>query len=356
MRGTGGTYLRGNVYWIRYRHRGQLFRESSESESETVARRLLKKRIGETGKRGAKFLGPTEERLKFDDIAKMLTDDYAANERKSAKRIEQAVEHLRGAFGLDRAVDITTDRVQGYIADRRKAGAANATINRELAALKRMFRIAVNAERLSRAPHISMLEENNARQGFLDHGQWLALRDALPDHLRGPISFLYLSGWRVSEMKALEWRDIDVAGKVIRLRPELSKNKRGRVLPLSGELADVIERASDARRLDCPFVFHVAGRPLVDFRGSWSAACKAAGLRGLLIHDLRRTAVRNMVRAGIPERIAMELSGHKTRAVFDRYDIVNEADLMDAVARRDDYLAAQPTQPRIVTIPRPQKA
>src|SRR5262249_59245483 len=114
--------------------------------------------------------------------------------------------------------------------DGEKKGAANASINRELAALKRLFSLAIEAEKLSSKPKISLLEENNARQGFLDHAGFLALCENLPDHLKDPVKFLYLSGWRVSEMRALEWRDVDLAGKIVRLRPELSKNKEGRLL------------------------------------------------------------------------------------------------------------------------------
>ena len=212
-----------------------------------------------------------------------------------------------------------------------------------------MFTLAVQAGRLSTRPHIPMLEENNARQGFVDHESFLALQDTLPEHLKDPVAFLYLSGWRVSEMRGLEWRDVDLPGRVIRLRPELSKNKTGRVLPLSGDLLDVIARAAERRRLDCPAVFHVDGQAIGDFRVSWQRACVATGLgamlptgqqtptgepilayKGLTPHDLRRSAVRNMLRAGIAERVCMALSGHKTRAIFDRYNIVSEADLTEA--------------------------
>jgi integrase len=280
------------------------------------------------------------------------------------------MEHLRESFALMRAVDITTDRVRAHVTARQEAGAKNASINRELAALKRMFTLAVQAGRLSTRPYIPMLEENNARQGFVDHGNFLALRDALPDYLKDPVMFLYLSGWRVSEMRGLEWRDVDLAGRVIRLRPELSKNKDGRVLPLSGELLQVIERAAERRRLDCMRVFHVGGQQIGDVRKPWARACVAAGLgamitvetpggpkrkyQGLTRHDLRRSAVRNMVRAGITERVCMALSGHKTRAVFDRYNIVSEADLTAAADKLDSHLQQQPTTGRVVPL-RPSK-
>ena len=154
-------------------------------------------------------------------------------------------------------------------------------------------------------------------------------------------------------MRQLEWRDVDLRGRVARLRPEISKNKDGRLLPLMGELLEILEQAAERRRLDCTFVFHVNGEPIGQFRKSWKTACKAAGLSGLIPHDLRRTAVRNMVRAGIPERVAMALSGHKTRAIFDRYNIVSEADLADAAGRLYAHLRAQQTRrAEVATLPK----
>ena len=134
-------------------------------------------------------------------------------------------------------------------------------------------------------------------------------------------------------MRTLEWRDVDLAGREVRLRPEVSKNKDGRVLPLRGELLEIVESARDVRRMDCPFVFHDEGEPICDSRKAWKTACKKAKLSGIIVHDLRRTAVRNMVRAGIPERVAMELSGHKTRRIFDRYNIVSNEDLAAATGK-----------------------
>lgn len=304
-RGAGSIFLRGPIYWIRYSHHGQEFRESSRSESESVARRFLKERLRETGRRG-KFLGPAEDRLKFGDLAEIIRNEYAINGRRSGRRLEASLKQLRASFGLDRAVDITADRIAAYAVARRASGAANATINRELAALKRMFKIAVDNERLSRAPHISMLAEANVRQGFLEHAEFVALQEALPERLRDPIKFLYKSGWRVGEMRSLEWSDVDSAGTEIRLPPAKSKNKEGRFLPLTGDLADLIARARANRRLDCSLVFHSEGKPFLDFRVAWASACQAAGLGKLLVHDLRRTAVRNFDRARVSRSAAMK--------------------------------------------------
>jgi integrase len=339
VRGLGTIYKRGSIWWTRYWHRGQEFRESSHSDNEADARRLLRKRLGEIG--SGKLIGPAAERVGFEDLAKALTNDYEVNRKRSIRSAELSIRHLRNYFGLHRAVDIRTDQISDYVLVRRQEGAANGSINRELSCLKRMFNLALKAGRLSHAPYIPLLDENNARQGFLDHNLFITLRQALPDYLRDPVSFLYLSGWRLGEMQTLQWRDVDVAGKLIRLRAEHSKNKATRILPLAGELLEVIERARDSRRLDCQLVFHRQGRPIGDFRKAWSNACRSAAVDGLIVHDLRRSAIRNMVRAGIPERVAMALSGHKTRSVFDRYNIVSEADLAEASERLHAHLASQ---------------
>jgi len=344
-----GVVYEDPAWWIAYSHRGKEYRESSHSESEAVARRLLKKRIGEIG--AGRVVGQVEEKVTFDEMAEDLTRDYKTNGRR-VSAVEFPIKHLRRSFGFDRALDITTDRIRKHVDRRQKKGAANATINRELAALKRMFSLAVQAGKLSHKPHIPTLEENNARQGFLDHGICLSLRNGLPAHLKDPVTFLYLSGWRVSEMRSLEWRDMDLAGQVVRLRPEVSKNKDGRLLPLRGELLEVVERRRERRRLDRANVFHHEGQPIGDFRKAWKSACKAAGLDGIIVHDLRRTAVRNMVRAGVPERVAMSLSGHKTRNVFDRYNIVSEADLAEAAERIHVYLGQQTTKSAVAGIKR----
>ena len=195
-----------------------------------------------------------------------------------------------------------------------------------------------------------MLREDNARQGFLDLGSFLALRDNLPDDLKGPVSFLYLSGWRVGEMRALEWRDVDLDAHEIRLRPENSKNKTGRILPLTGELLEIVQRAWSQRSPVCLFVFQRSGRSIGDFRKPWKSACSQAGLGGIIVHDMRRTAVRNMIRAGIPERVAMSLSGHKTRAIFDRYHIVSNSDLTQASEKLQVHLERQPQTGKVAKL------
>jgi len=174
----------------------------------------------------------------------------------------------------------------------------------------------------------------------MEHSEYLVFRGQLPADHQDILDFAYLTGWRRGEVLGLEWSDVDRSAGVVRLRPEKCKTREGRVLVLSKPLRDVIERLWRARVLGCPLVFHRQGRSLDHFKDTWRRACKAAGLPGKLFHDLRRTAVRNMVRAGIPERVAMQMSGHKTRSVFDRYNIVSETDLRQAAERLAAYVEA----------------
>src|SRR6202011_3645394 len=155
MRGMGRIFKRGSVYWIAYCYRGKEYRESSRSDSETQALKLLKRRLGEVG--SGRLVGPSEERLTFDDLGKMLLTDYEINGKRSVESVRLSLRHLRDFFGLDRAIDITADRVAKYVRDRQKEGAANGSINRELAALKRAFTLATRAGKMGSAPYISLL-------------------------------------------------------------------------------------------------------------------------------------------------------------------------------------------------------
>ena len=121
------------------------------------------------------------------------------------------------------------------------------------------------------------------------------------------------------------------------------RSRRGRVIALAGEVRTIIERRLKARRLDCLLIFHRNSKPVGDFRKSWASACRLVGVEGKLIYDLRRTAVRNMVRAGVDPAVAMKISGHRTRNVFDRYNIISEDDIRQAVLKTDAYVETLPT-------------
>jgi integrase len=227
---------------------------------------LLTKRVS-AAREPASGFDPRSERLTFDDLAEGYLRDYRVNRRRSVGHAERSVRHLRAVFGGRRAIDIDTDHVQTYTDTRLRDGAAPASVNRELAALKRMFSVAVQSRKGFRyRPHIPLLAEDNAREGFLEPADFETVRANLPAELADMATFAYLTGWRKGEVTALEWRDVDLRSGVIRLRAEHSKNKRPRVVALRGELLDLVQRRAALRRLDCLRVFHRNGRPVRSFR------------------------------------------------------------------------------------------
>jgi len=151
----------------------------------------------------------------------------------------------------------------------------------------------------------------------------------------------YYTGMRAGELVSLKWEHVDFSARQVRLDPGTTKNDDARTVPLSGELHERLQTMKQERDFhypDCPWVFSRSGRRIRSFRNSWTGTCERVGLDGLLFHDLRRSGVRNLVRAGVPEKVAMAISGHKTRAIFDRYNITNERDLADAARKLDAYI------------------
>ena len=260
---------------------------------------------------GLSFGGPQEERVMFEDLAKGIERDYKLRGLRSMRAAKGRMVHLKKAFGDVRALDITPDRVRDYQAHRRAEDASPATVNRETSHLARAFRIAVKSGLLTIVPPFpNRLEESAPRQGFFEHAEYLAVREHLtPAVYLDVLDFAYYSGWRRGEITGLTWREIDMAGGVIRLDPERSKTKTGRVLPLSVPLKEALQRRIATRRLDSLLVFHRDGEPMIDWRKAWAAACKLAKLPGKRLHDCRRTVARNLVRSGTPERVAMQLTG-----------------------------------------------
>ena len=351
---TGERVRHQQRTWVlRYYRDGRRHEESSHTTKKGDAARLLKLREG-TIVQGLPVTANVG-RLRFDEAVAAVMTDYEINGRRSLVDVEHRIRlHLKPHFGGRRMASITTADIRAYSAQRlapvtlledgtEKPGAARATVNRELAVLKRAFRLALQGGTLLHMPHIPMLREAAPRSGFFERSEFEDVREQLPAPLQPVVTFAYLTGWRVpSEVLPLTWGHVDRSEKTIRLDPGTTKNSEGRVLPyeLLPELEEVIEgqwtereRLAAASAVLCPYVFHREGTRIKYFGNAWKSACTAAGLPGKLVHDFRRTAVRNLVRAGVPEKIAMGITGHKTRSVFDRYDIVNEADLSNALGR-----------------------
>ncbi len=350
-----GAWIELPTWWIAYcgpkgeRKRREI-RESTHTEDEKKAGNILRdrvRRVAEDLDGGRVFQGPRQERVKVSDLLGALLADYERREIKGLRNVKVHETPIREFFGFRRAVSVTPDHVRRYIAERRglTPPRANSTINRELEILSRAYSLAVNEGRLSRKPVVPMLPEDNARKGFFEKDEL----DRILPHLPAPIDemarFAYMSGWRLGEVLGLRWDNVDRSAREIRL--DTSKNGEGRVLPLDEVDWQLFERLWAAREYRTPagpglsaYVFHRRGKPINEdtFGGQWRRARVKAKLPGKLFHDLRRTAARNMIRAGVAETVAMTITGHKTRAMFSRYNITSSEDKLQALRLRRAYV------------------
>jgi integrase len=350
--GSGSVYKRGKTWWIGYIHNGSQVCESAKTTDKAEARRILQTKLGQIAE--DRYIGPAAERVTFEELAEMVLVDYQVNGKRSLRELRiRLAKHLLPVFGEKKAKEISTEDIQEYILARQEQGASNAEVNRETAIVKRAFNLALRAERIHRKPYIPHLEENNIRQGFFEPWEFTAILARLPEYLRPPMSFAYSTGWRRGEILSLTWDRVEREEGAVRLYRGTTKNKDGRLIYLTQELRAVLAQQWQNHREQypaCPYVFHRDGQRIKDLRGAWERACKESGLAGKIPHDFRRSAVRNMVRAGIPERVAMMISGHRTRDVFDRYNIVSEGDLKEATRRLEATFTPQVTT-KSTTIP-----
>ena len=140
---------------------------------------------------------------------------------------------------------------------------------------------------------------------------------------------------RKAEILRLPWNRVDPFNRLIFL--EQTKNGEDRTLPLNDELYEMMLEQAKYKRDGCPFVFHRFGERIKSFGKAWRTACKNAGIEGRLVHDLRRTGVRNLIRAGVPQSVAMKISGHKDARFFSRYNIVDTRDVAEAMRKLSQY-------------------
>lgn len=338
-RGTLFRYRGSQNWFIKFYVDGRCQRETTGTSDRTEAEAFLVQRVDEAA-RGV-FHAPNE-RITFAELRERYLQNCAfkGNRTDPGRFIRQ----LAKWFGDGHGEAITEERISAYSRWRLEHDqVAPATLHRELSVLRRMLRLA--AHRLPRVPVIDMPRVHNARQGFFEESDLQAILPHLPPHASNLIEFLYLTGWRVSEALRLQWSDVDWKRQSVWLRD--SKNREPRVFPFKyhPRLEQVLRRQrqfvtewerGEARL--CSAVFPWRGRPMQKLRRSWKTACRAAGMPDRLVHDFRRTAVRNLIRAGVQQAIAMKITGHKTGSIFRRYLIVDEELLAQATGAVADYL------------------
>jgi integrase len=338
-RGSGSIFkqLGSRFWWIAYYHNGRVVRESSHSEKLTDAQNLLKKRSGEA--ESGNLIAPKVQRVTVAELFDAVLVDY----RNNGKTIEWAERvwklHLEPFFGYFRAANVGTDALASYVSKRKDEKAANGTINRELALLRRAFSLGYTStpRKVSAPLNLSgrMLAESKPRSGFVDEKQYRVLADKAAGQLwlRAMLALGYVYGFRKAELLSMRVSQVDLLARTVRLNPGETKNDEGRTVALTEECYQLVSQLVRGKHSDDFLFTRVNGGPVRDFRGSWDVLTEATKMSGLLFHDLRRSAVRNMVRRGVTERVAMRISGHKSRSVFDRYNIVSESDLADAALK-----------------------
>ena len=350
-----GEEVKGEVWWIQYYSRGRQIRESSKSHKRQVAvellqRRMSEKQAGETPLKDAKT-------LRYTDMRARLYEHYELNNLKSLLRREKdgkpevylgtvSGEALDEHFKDSVAADITYDRLMSFVRNRQKAGKSNATINRSLQALKRMFALAVRAKELPvlAVPDFPRLKEPPPREDFFSKEQYEKVFAVLPEYLKPVFAVAYHGGMRAEEILSRRWRHVDFESGLIRLEDGETKNDEGRAVPMLGPVSGLL-RELRAKNPDSQYVFTRNGKPILDFRRAWNTAIENAGLvagrKGHVFHGSRRSMATNLMEAGIDEQSAMQITGHKDPSIFRRYRQLRERNAVATGKKLEAFLSGQ---------------
>lgn len=377
--GKGVFRRKGSRYlWIRLHYRGKAIQESTKEVDPAKARAYLRQRQREIGadRMGLKkFIGPEGERL---TMAELLDNLKLSFERRAIKSLKQSLSHIKRAkeeFGDVRAHELTAAMVDEWYQEQRalKDAPEDSTLNRAVSMLASALRLAKHHGKLNQIPVLTKLSEaGRARRGFFERADFEKVVERLPEYLQDFARFGYCCGWRAGAIRSLLWSDVDLANRVIRLRPEHDKIGEGQVLGLVGELWEIISRRVQYRACDKPdpitqhakqpirilssYVFHRNGLQIGDYRKAWASACRKAGVRGRKFHDLRRTLVRNAVEAGNDPWLVMQITGHKTLSTLNRYNIKTLSQQREALEKTQAHLQSQPSDSKILPMSAPEVA
>jgi integrase len=387
MRGDGRIFAKKGTqsFHCAYYLRGKEHRESTNETDPVKAMKFLRSRLKEihADELGARtFTTPKARRVTIDELLDALKDDFELRGKLSvqnASHLRQAVKCFQGRL----AVALTPEQIDAHKKKLLGEGVKPATINRPLQLIRQAFKLAIRRRHLSTPPDFQLLsEKGNERRGFLSEQEFRALLAYLPADLQDLVLFCYVTGTRRGEATSLTWKMLE-SGE-LHIPGDICKNRRARTVPISGKLVGIIERRQAARRIDekatvrmAEYIFHRNGEdgPIGEFKKSWARAAVAAHLgvmicrkcksegsalecskcetptyyRGRVMHDLRRSAARNMTQAGIPREVAKTLTGHVSDSMWERYNIVITSDARAALEKASEYSEAE-AQKKVVTM------
>ena len=327
---SGTVYLRGTTWWVKLQVDGRSVYESSKSTKLADAIKLRDKLIAQRHR--GELRGGAPDTV---TIGELLDDVLKSDVAESTRYVWKAVveKNIRPFFGKIRAIKLTTDKMDAYREKRKAEGRTDATANRELSIVRTAFNNARKRSppKVNVVPFFPMIEEKTIRQGFLADESYDRLRDELPQYLKAIFVCAYETGMRKNELTKIQWEQVEFDQELITLEKYKTKGKAPRTVPITrGDMLDLLLANWEERQANhpqSPWVFSLDGVPLKDFRTSWKHACTRAGVPDFHFHDLRRTGVRNMRRAGVPQVVRMAISGHKTDSMERRYNIVDGDDL-----------------------------
>ena len=363
-------FKRGRFYWFQFVFDGERVQKSTKQTNKQAAKdiesahrtKLAKGEVGIKEKRIS--VGLTVGELLDAKLARYEAQGKASGANRS--QIGKAKKY----FGAKPVARLTKEDLNSYVERRIAAGEANATINR----ITELVRSAFTDANLVAPKAIHLSEQDNVRTGFFSPTEFAAICQRLPDWLRDFVEFAYLTGWRAGSIRKLKWEDIDVAENEINLPGRSTKTNKPLKMPLEGDLAALIAKRRELRAVKSvngsqisALVFHRDGEPVTQslYNYPWRRACSLVGLGeitcrkcravtdrpshcgvtttycGKLVHDLRRTAARDLIRSGTPQSVAMKITGHATNSMFIRYNITDTDDIREALRSVHAYRNAR---------------
>ena len=340
-----GRARKSKTWYLKFYVNGKGRELSTGTTDYDDALALLRKKVAAAAN---KSYAHTEDvdKVTVNQLLDLVIEDYRDNKRSTTDDTQKRIDkHLRSFFGQKKAREIGTRLLKEYRRTREKTGDAEATINKELTWLRRSFKLGARHEPklVLNVPYFPITDPDNIREGIIPHEKYREVRNSLPPYARLSFVISYHTGARKGEIRRIRRDMIDWITWRIELQKKTTKNKTARYLPIYGDMGPEIEMALSAADPACPFLIQHDGKQVFDFEKSWKTACKAAGIPAALYHDLRRTALTNMIEAGFSEKEAMTVSGHKTRHVFDRYHIVSSRRMKELGRKMEVHLSTLDT-------------